>query len=321
MKVKLSEGNGGEEMQALVREIRAAIGSPGKWENTDNDSAAIKLGNDYLFFTTDSYVASPIFFPGGDIGKIAACGTINDLAVTGAEPLGLSLSFVLEEGFDKEALGRILASIASVSRETGIPIATGDTKVMEKGKLDGLIINTAGVGLGNAILDAKIEPGDKLLLSGGIGEHSIALLSKRFEFETEIQTDSKPLLEEMRAIRGLVKQAKDLTRGGLSAALNEMARKNAVGMLVHEESIPVKKQVYSASEILGLEPLELACEGRLACACKPEAADAVLEHLKGYNPEAGIIGEATEGKDVVLKTRVGKRMLHNPTGNLVPRIC
>ncbi len=321
MKITLSEGNGGDEMQALIREIRAAIGGPGKWKNTDNDSAAIKIRDEHLFFTTDSYVASPIFFPGGDIGKIAACGTINDLAVTGAEPLGLSLSFVFEEGFDKEDLSRILASIANVSRETGIPIATGDTKVMEKGKLDGLIINTAGVGLGNAILDAKIEPGDKLIASGGIGEHSIALLSKRFEFETEIQTDSKPLIEEMRAIRGLVKQAKDITRGGLSAALNEMAGRSSVGMLVHEESIPVKKQVYSASEILGLEPLELACEGRLVCACKPENAKQALASLKKFNPEASIIGEATEGKDVVLKTRIGKRIMHNPTGNLVPRIC
>ena len=321
MKIRLSEGNGGEEMQSLIREMRAAIGAAGKWKNTDNDSANIQLGNEQLFFTTDSYIASPIFFPGGDIGKIAACGTINDLAVTGAEPLGLSLSFVFEEGFDKESLNRILGSIASVSRETGIPIATGDTKVMEKGKLDGLIINTAGVGTGKRALDEPIRAGDKIIVSGGIGEHSIALLSKRFEFETDLQTDSKPLIGEMRAIRGMIKQAKDLTRGGLSAALNEMAGRNSIGMIINEPDIPIKRQVSSASELLGLEPLELACEGRLACACKPENANDVLKALKKFDPDASIIGEATEGKGVILKTRIGTRILHNPRGSLVPRIC
>ena len=321
MKIKLSEGNGGEEMQALIKEIRERLGGPGLWSNSDNDSATVRVGNEFLHFTTDSYVASPIFFPGGDIGKISACGTINDLAVMGAEPLGISLSFVLEEGFDRKEFDKVLESISKVSKDTKVPVITGDTKVMEKGKIDRIVINTSGIGTGKEILDERIEPGDSILISGGIGEHAIALLSKRLDFETDLRTDSKPLIEEMRKIRGTIKQAKDITRGGLSSALNEMAEKSRTGMLLNEQDIPVKRQVLSAAELLGLDPYELACEGRLVCACRAENSQETLDALREFNPEAQVIGQATDKKEVILKTRISARRLPKPTGNLVPRIC
>ena len=321
MKIKLSEGNGGEEMNALIKRMRAGLGNTGKWANSDNDSATLQFGDKHLHFTTDSYVVSPIFFPGGDIGKIAACGTINDLAVMGAEPLGISLSLVLEEGFDKSGLERILDSISHISKETGIPIVTGDTKVVDKGKLDGIVINSSGIGESRSVLDEKIEPGDNILISGGIGEHAIALLSRRLDFKTDLKTDSKPLVEEIRAIRHRIKQAKDITRGGLASALNELAEKSRIGILLDESQIPVKRQVLSAAELLGLDHYELACEGRFVCACRPEDTQEALETLKEFDPEAEKIGQAMEGNEVILKTRIGKRKLQVPTGNLVPRIC
>jgi hydrogenase expression/formation protein HypE len=266
-------------------------------------------------------VITPLFFPGGNIGKIAFCGTVNDLVVKGAEPLGLSLSLVIEEGFSKEELRTIVDTIAGLSKETSIPIVTGDTKVMERGSLDKIIINTSGVGLANPMIDDPLEEGDAIIVSGGIGEHGTALMARRFELETDIQSCTKPLHAEIKEIKNLIKQAKDITRGGIAAILNEISSKNNVEITIDEESVPLKKQVRALTEILGLEAYHLACEGRFVCACKKEKSQHVVEMLKKFNPLASIIGHVSAGKGVKLQTCYGKRVLQMPSGNIVPRIC
>jgi len=320
-RISLSHGGGGEDMQELIARFRKILKTRGEWKNTDNDSATFRLGNTDLVFTTDSFVISPIFFPGGNIGDLAVIGTINDLAVMGAEPIGISLSLIIEEGFETERLEKIMEAVERVSAETGVPVATGDTKVMEKGKIDGIVINTSGIGKADRILEEKIVPGDKVIVSGSIADHGVALLSKRFDFETGLISDSKPVLEEMRNVRDSIRQAKDPTRGGLAACLNEFAARGNVGMEIDEEKVPVKKEVAKFTEILGLDPYEIGCEGRVVAVVPAEKADSVLKELKGFNPEAEIIGEVVEGKEVVLKTKIGKRVLHNPKGKLIPRIC
>lgn len=334
--IKLSEGSGGKEMQELVKKIAVILRqgnsegvermSVARWTNMDDDSAVWRAGKENLCFTTDSYVVEPIFFPGGDIGKIAVCGTINDLAVMGVTPTGISLGLILEEGFSRESLFRILESIAAVSASAGVPVVTGDTKVLEKGKLDKIIINTAGIGVGSRILDDKLCAGDKVIVSGSIGEHGAAILAKRFEFESDILSDSKVVLEEIKAVKSLIKQAKDPTRGGIAATLNELCERNGVGMAIAGQDIPVKKEVGALCELLGIDVYTLACEGRFVCVCSAESAESVVSLLRGFNSEAAVIGEVVEGKEiggkeVVLNTGFGKRILPMPTGNLVPRIC
>ncbi len=296
--IKLSQGAGGKEMQELVSSIRKKLSLNGDWLGLDDDSAYIKTSDGYIVFTTDSFIVDPVFFKGGDIGKISVCGTINDLAVMGAMPLGLSVSFVLEEGFPKEDFEKIIDSIAKVSNETGIPIVAGDTKVTE-----------------------KIIAGDKIVLSGPLGNHAVALLSERYNFESDVETDSKPLGGEMLAVKDFVKQARDPTRGGLSALLNELSARNEIGFELDEEKIPVEKGVKSSVEFLGLDLLELACEGRVVCFCSAGNAEKVLGELRKFNLKAEIIGECVAGSEVVLKTRFGKRIVPVPTGNIVPRIC
>tara|TARA_B100000315_G_scaffold114399_1_gene104845 strand:+ start:1497 stop:2549 length:1053 start_codon:yes stop_codon:yes gene_type:complete len=318
--VKLSEGSGGREMHKLISEITSNL-NRGGWEHNDEDSASLSIEGKKLLFTTDSYVVTPLFFPGGDIGKIAFCGTVNDLSVMGAKPLGISLGLIIEEGFPKEDLFKILKTIGQLSKETDIPVVTGDTKVMEKGSVDKIIINTSGVGLSQAILDKKLQTGDKIIVSGGIGEHGTALLAKRFELETSIKTDSKPIWEEINSIRNLIKKAKDITRGGLAAVLNEIAQKDKRQFLIYEEQIPLMNEVRALTEILGIELYSLACEGRFVCACSPEDEKAVLERLRKFNPMAATIGEVKEGNDVVVQTNFGKKILSMPSGNIVPRIC
>lgn len=322
--VSISEGSGGEEMQSLISSFRNLIGNTGNWTNSDDDSAVLDIGDGRLLvFTTDSFVVSPIFFPGGNIADVAFCGTCNDIAVMGAKPLGISMGLVLEEGFPKKDLDRIMKSFGELSKSTGVPIVTGDTKVMEAGKVDKIIINTSGVGIieRKKLLDKKIESGDKVIMSGGIGEHAVALLSKRFDYETDIITDSKPLIEELSEIKSLIKVAKDCTRGGLSASLNELSQKNNLSVEVIEDDIPIKSEVKNVSEMLGINTLELACEGRFVCVTKAENAEKVVEILKKYNSMASIIGEFKEGEKVMLKTAFGKRVMHNPVGRIVPRIC
>ncbi len=320
--ISLAHGSGGKEMAELIKGLK--ISNRGNWQNFDNDSATLDIGNGQIIvFTTDSFIVDPIFFPGGDIGHIAACGTINDLAVMGAVPLGLSLSFVIEEGFLKQDLSRITESMNKISIKSNVPIVTGDTKVMERGKLDKIIINTAGIGIMNKdeLLTKKIEPGDKIIISGGLGEHAVALLSKRFDFQTNIVTDSKPLIEELQAVKHLIKIAKDPTRGGIASILNELCQKHKVGMLLDEQAIPAKEEVRRVVEMLGINLYELACEGRFVCIAAEENAELIEKTIQNFNMDAKIIGEVTGGDKVVIQTILGKRILPLPSGRIVPRIC
>jgi hydrogenase expression/formation protein HypE len=323
--ISLNEGSGGKEMHSFISLIRKDLGLlKTKWQGQDDDSAYINIeDNKNLIFTTDSYTVSPIFFPGGNIGDLAFCGTVNDLSVMGAKPLGLSLGIIIEEGFLKKDLSIIINSISKLSKKYNIPIVTGDTKVVEKGSLDKIIINTSGIGIceNNNILNKKIEIGDEIILSGGIGEHSIALLSKRLDFETSIITDSKPLVNELLEINNLIKQAKDPTRGGISSTLNEICEKNKIGMKIYEEKIPIKKEVKVVCEMLGLNVYELACEGRFICICNKKNSKEVLLKLKKYNKMASIIGEITKDNKIIIQTTLGQKILNNPTGRIVPRIC
>ncbi|MBN2422588.1 hydrogenase expression/formation protein HypE [Candidatus Woesearchaeota archaeon] len=320
--INLSHGAGGKEMHELIKSFN--FSNRAQWQDYDDDSSTLDIGNNKrLVFTTDSFTINPIFFPGGDIGHIAFCGTVNDLAVLGAVPLGLSLSLVIEEGFSVKDLKKIINSINLLSKKTSVPIVTGDTKVMEKNKIDKIIINTSGVGIinDNELLTKKIKTGDKVIISGGIGEHAVALLSKRFDYKTSIITDSKPLVEEIQAVKDIIKIAKDITRGGLAANLNEISEKNKIGVLLDEEAIPVKKEVKKLSEMLGINLYELASEGRFICIASPENAESVEKRLKLFNKQASIIGTITENNKLIIQTILGKRILPMPIGRIIPRIC
>jgi hydrogenase expression/formation protein HypE len=319
--IKLSEGSGGKEMHRLISEIRKRLDVKTEWTNSDDDSAVTKIGDKYFFFTTDSYIVTPIFFPGGDIGKISFCGTVNDLVVQGAKPLGISLSIVLEEGFKKNDLFKIIDSINEMSKMTNIPIVTGDTKVMENKSVDGIIINTSGIGIGDFVLDKKLEETDVIIVSGGIGEHGAALLAKRFEIETELITDSKPLVDELHSVNTLIKQAKDITRGGLASVLNEIASKNEVQFHIIEENVPLLQEVRALTNVLGIDAYNIACEGRFVCISSKQNAATVLSKLKKFNALSAVIGEVKNGKGVIVQTRFGTKVLSTPSGSIVPRIC
>ncbi|MFH1849675.1 MAG: hydrogenase expression/formation protein HypE [archaeon] len=320
MRIGLSHGSGGKEMTELISRFGFFQGD---WKNTRNDSATLDLGDKQLIFTTDSFVVDPIFFPGGDIGHLAFCGTVNDLAVMGARPLGLSLGLVIEEGFSQNELDRIIGSIRKLSDDTGIPVATGDTKVMENGKIDRIVVNTSGVAVidKDSLLTKDVFVGDKVIVSGGIGEHAVAILSKRFDYEAAVVSDSKPLVEEIESVKPMIKVAKDPTRGGLSAALNEICGCHKVGMLLDEGSIPAKPEVRKVAEMLGISLYELACEGRFVCIVSPGNAKRAVEGLQRFNPDARVIGEVTDDDKVVMQTIIGKRILPCPSGRIVPRIC
>ncbi|MFW5991005.1 MAG: hydrogenase expression/formation protein HypE [Candidatus Nanoarchaeia archaeon] len=322
--VTLNHGSGGKEMQKFIDDIKKRFPESVNWKNTDNDASVLPLGNDNnLVFTTDSFTVSPLFFPGGDIGDLAFSGTVNDLLMMGAQVSGLSLGLIIEEGFSRKKLDKIIKTIGRLSEETSIPVVTGDTKVVEKNTLQEIVINTSGVGFADndKLLDKEAEAGDKIIISGGIGEHAVALLSKRFDYETEIVTDSKPLVKEFSSVRGLIKQARDPTRGGVAAVLNEISEYNNRGMLIYENKIPIKKEVRVVTEILGLDVYQLACEGVFVCICSKENSEKVVNKLKRFNNEASIIGEVTSTKKVVLQTELGKRTMHVPQGRLIPRIC
>lgn len=323
-------------MQGLISEIilgniknKRVNGGVGL-EDLD-DGASIPLGEYEVVISTDSHTIHPIFFPGGDIGKISMAGTVNDVSVMGARPLAIASAMVLSEGFLGEDLERIVKSMDAVSQETGVAIITGDTKVMEKDKLDKIIITTTGIGIvkkGEIKRDSGLKVGDKVILTGSVGDHGIALMSYRegFGFETDLQSDVAPVWEMVKAALdvGGVNAMKDPTRGGIANALNELASKSGVGMLLQEDKIPLKREVVAASEMLGIDPYEVANEGKVIMGVEADKAEEILQAIRAtkYGKEAQIIGEVTEDRHVILETTLGgKRILEEPIADPVPRVC
>jgi hydrogenase expression/formation protein HypE len=303
-----------------------------------NDSAVFPLGRDgsgpRLAFTTDSYVVKPLFFKGGDIGRLAVCGTVNDLAMVGAEPLYLSASFVIEEGLALSTVRTVVRSMREAAAEAGVRIVTGDTKVVEGGAADGLFVNTAGVGVvppGVEIGGGRAQVGDAVILSGSIGDHGIAVLSQRegLEFESPVASDVAPLnrlVAAMLAAGANVHVLRDPTRGGLATTLNEIAGQSNVAVHIEEEKIPLKEGVWAACEMLGFDPLHVANEGKLVAMVAPGDAQAVLAAMRAtrYGEEAAIIGEvaAEPAGKVLMKTSIGgTRIVHMLVGEMLPRIC
>ncbi len=321
--IELDSGAGRYKSWELLKEIRKILKFKGKWENCEDDGAVFNLNKNKLVFTTDGFIVDPIFFPGGNIGKIAVCGTINDLSVMGAKPLGISLSIVLEEGFSKNDLMKIIKSINKVSVEAKVPVVTGDTKVTEKGKIDKIEITTAGIGIAKKVINNKgVKPGDKIVVSGDLGEHTVAILSKRFNYKTKIKSDSKPLNKEIEKVGNYLHSCKDPTRGGLAANLAEMAQKSNVKIILSEEFLPFKKEAIALSELLGIDIFSFPSEGRFVAAVSSKNADKVVKILKKFNKEAKIIGRTEKGKGVYLKTKLGGlRPIEMPRGKLIPRIC
>ncbi len=331
-RVLLAHGSGGKLSHDLIQNsFVSALGNPilDKLE----DSAVLELGG-RLAFTTDSYTINPIFFPGGDIGRLAVCGTVNDLSMSGATPLYLSLSLIIEEGLLITDLRKIISSIQNTVEEAGVKIVTGDTKVVNKGSADKLFINTSGIGTiapGVDISATNARPGDKVIVSGTLGDHGIAILSQRegLDFYVPVSTDCAPLnqmVAEMLEVSTSIHFLRDPTRGGLATTLNEIAGQSNVGINIFEENIPVKKAVTSACELLGLDPLYIANEGKLVAVVAPEDADKVLARIKQnqYGHEAAILGEVVQEHPhrVVVKTQLGaSRILDMLVDELLPRIC
>ena len=328
-------GAGGELMGKFLAErilpkfkLRAA--GPVGLDQLD-DGAVIELPPGQVVVTTDNHVVKPFIFPGGDIGTLAVCGTVNDLAVMGAHPVALTMGLILEEGFALSDLELILLSAAKVLAELGVPLVAGDTKVMGRGELDGIVINTTGIGVAERVIsDAGLAVGDAVLVTGTVGDHGMALLAARegFHLQTELASDVAPLWPLLAPVlaAGGITAMKDPTRGGLAAALNEMARKAKVGIEVREDAIPIRPEARALSDLLGISPLEVACEGRAVIAVAADRAEAVLSLLRAHplGREARIIGTAIAeypGR-VVLDTGVGgRRFLEMPLGDPVPRIC
>jgi len=331
-KILLAHGSGGKLAHELVEKSFVKVFANPFLAKLD-DSAVFDLSG-RLAFTTDSYVVSPIFFPGGDIGKLAVYGTVNDLAMAGAKPLYLSLAFIIEEGLPQAELNKIVNSTQRAAQEAGVQIVTGDTKVVNRGSADKLFINTAGVGIipkGVDISGSKARPGDKVILSGTIGDHGIAVLSQRegLCFSTRLESDCAPLnslVAAMLAVSPNIHCLRDPTRGGLATSLNELAKQSKVGIRIEEERIPVREEVLAACEMLGFDPLYVANEGKLVAIVSAEDADKVLGAMLGnhYGKDAVIIGEVSEGHPgrVVMKTVLGaSRIVDMLVGDLLPRIC
>ncbi len=335
-KITLSHGSGGKATHNLIEGVFApAFSNPLLDPMDDAANFGINGTGQRLAFTTDTYVVSPLFFPGGDIGKLAVHGTINDLAMAGAEPLYLSAGFILEEGFPIPNLRRIVTSMAQAATEAGVAIVTGDTKVVQRGKADGLFINTAGVGLVRAtwpLGQTQLQPGDRVLLSGEIGNHGIAIMLAReaLDIESDVQSDTAPLHTLVVALLAAAGEGihclKDPTRGGVATCLNEMALGSEVSIALDEHAIPVHPEVRGACEILGLDPLTIANEGKLLAIVAPDKADAALKAMRNHplGREARIIGtvQAEPAGMVFLRTDIGgTRVLDMLVGDPLPRIC
>ena len=334
-RILLAHGGGGQLSDQLIRElILPHVGGPAA--DALNDSAYVHLGSEELCMTTDSYVVKPLFFNGGNIGKLAVCGTVNDLAVAGAEPLALSLGLIIEEGFPVSDLEKILKSIGETARSCGVQVVTGDTKTVDAGAADGIFINTAGIGrlkrkdLG---LD-RIGVGDKILVSGTLGDHGITVMSQRkdIRFQSPLASDCAPLnglIAELLEVAPGMRFMRDPTRGGVAATLNEIARSSGCGVVIRETEIPVDPTVRAAADMLGFDVLNIANEGKVVCVVAQEDAQACLECCRKHTlgQQACLIGEIVacpndEVPWVEMETKIGgKRIVQMPYGRELPRIC
>lgn len=334
--ITIRQGAGGRAMRVLIEETlaRGFPASPleGIGLAAMDDGATFRIGDRWLVVTTDSHVVHPVFFPGGDIGRLAIAGTVNDLAMMGAtEPLGLTSAVILEEGFRRSDLIRIQESMRLACHEAGAPIVTGDTKVMGRGELDGIVINTTGIALTDRVIsDAGLRAGDRILFTGTIGDHGIALMARRHELnlEGDLRSDVAPINGLIRAALSAcdgITAMKDPTRGGAASALHEMADKARVGIVIHEPLVPVSPVVRSAAEMLGLDPFHIANEGKAVIGVRAGDADAVLDALKAHpqGQSAAIVGECIveHAGRVILDTGIGRRFMVEPDGEPLPRIC
>ncbi|MEW6321082.1 MAG: hydrogenase expression/formation protein HypE [Acidobacteriota bacterium] len=337
-RVAMKHGAGGRAMRALIEQVflreadradtpdRVGLGAL-------DDGAAFRVGSDWLVVTTDSHVIHPRVFPGGDIGRLAIAGTVNDLAMMGVtEPLGLTCAVVIEEGFPRHELDATQASMLATCREAGISVVTGDTKVMGRGEIDGLVINTTGVGLTRRLVrDAGLQPGDAIIVTGTIGDHGMAVMAARHALSIagDLRSDVAPLNGLVRAVLAeagdAVTAMKDPTRGGVASALAEMATKAGVGIRLEEAALPIRDTVRAATDLLGLDPLHVANEGKALIGVAADAAERVLAVLRRhqYGRDAAIIGRATADHvgALVLDTGLGLRLVAEPEGELLPRIC
>jgi hydrogenase expression/formation protein HypE len=331
--IQLAHGGGGRLTQQLIQTLFLPA-FRNEWLEPLHDGARLPFGNATLALTTDSYVVSPIVFPGGDIGRLAVNGTVNDLAMCGARPLYLSAALIIEEGLPVDRLAQIARSMRDAADEAGVSLVTGDTKVVDRGKGDQLFITTSGVGLiqaGVTIDPRRAAPGDRILVSGPIGRHGIAVLSVRegLAFESPVESDTAPLaglVGVMLAASREIHVLRDPTRGGLATALNEIAGASGTGMALSETHIPIDEAVRGACELLGLDPLYVANEGRLLAVVPPEAADAVLAAMRAHpsGREAAMIGEVVADHPglVVMRSRIGgERVIDLLSGEQLPRIC
>ncbi len=336
--ILMAHGGGGRLMQQLVQMFLTAFGTA---DTVQHDAVTLQLAGNKIAFTTDSYVVNPLFFPGGDIGSLAVNGTVNDLAMAGARPLYLSVSFILEEGLSIETLWQVVQSMQQAALQAGVKIVTGDTKVVDRGKGDGIFINTAGVGIierNLAIAPQSIQPGDLILLNGDLARHGIAIMAVRegLEFETTIESDSAPLAEivlDLLAEDIEIHCLRDLTRGGLASVLNEIAAAAKVGIEIDESLIPVREEVQGACEILGFDPLYVANEGRFVAFIAQKDRERTLEIMRSkamlsglshFPHNAVVIGKVTKDNNslVTLKSKIGStRILDMLSGEQLPRIC
>ena len=330
--ITLAHGAGGKQTSELIDTIfKAHFSNP---DLTADDAAVLDIGGGKIAFTTDGFIVSPFEFPGGNIGKLSICGTVNDLSCMGAKPQYLSCAFVIEEGFPMDKLEEIAAAMEKTAAEAGVKIVAGDTKVAGRGQVDKIFITTTGIGRISENVrtsGAYAKPGDAVIVTGDIGRHGCTILLARDEFgiDAKVTSDCAPLwanVEKMLGVTSDIHVIRDATRGGVGTVLYEIAGQSGTGILLDQEKIPVEPEVRGVCGMLGLEPLYLACEGRLVVVVPKEKADAVIDALRGckYSENAAVIGEITEenaGK-VVMKTAVGtKTLLPQPGGELLPRIC
>lgn len=331
--ITLSHGSGGKLTHNLIEDLFYKY-FDNEILSQKNDSSILPSFNGKIAVTTDSFVINPIFFDGGNIGKLSVCGTVNDLAMSGAKPLYLTVGFIIEEGLEMSCLEKIVESLGKTAKEANVKIVAGDTKVVEKGNADKIYINTTGVGIieKNIYLSGdNAKPGDKVIISGTLGDHGICIMSKRknLEFDVSVKSDCgllNKLIEKILDISSNVRVLRDPTRGGLATTLNEIASQSRNSILLYEETIPVKDEVRSMCEILGLDPLYVANEGKVVVIVAPEDADKVLEEMRKdpMGKDAQIVGEVIKDNSakVYLKTEIGgTRVLNMPAGELLPRIC